>query len=382
MCALKRGKLKQIHARLIAINIKSNSTIVCLYEGEENIFTENIWYSNQEMKQCSTTGQQVNLRYKSILEVLKSKKLYTDEIEGIVCKGCLIEKCSSGTYVVDHNLKASFSEIDLNAKFTEEQLLIMGPLIAYEFYEKHHVNGYMINTVNIDEMIPVAKYTGIESIKRDSFFNALTQKSVAKRFCDKHGKRYDEINLIVAYLGNRITVGAHKNGKVIDVNNIAEGEGPFSPERAGSIPITELLKMCFSGNLTYEEIEEFMENKGGCVAYFDNSDFRVLVDSMQKGNDEAELLFNAMAYNICKEIGRCAVALEGHVYAILLTGRIAHCRAMVDYIKNKVVHLAPVHVYAGKEEMTNLVEEALRVIRGEEKEKICKTHRGINEKLN
>lgn len=372
MCALKRGKLKQIHARLIAINIKSNSTIICLYEGEENIFIENIWYSHQEMRQFNTIRQQINLRYKSILEVLKSKKLYLDDIEGIVCKGCLIEACSSGTYVVDENLKKSFSDIDFDEKFSEDWLLMMGPMIAYEFYEKHHVNGYMVNTVNIDEMVSVAKYTGLESVKRDSFFNALTQKSVAKRFCEKHGKKYEEINLIVAYLGNRITIGAHQCGRVIDVNNIAEGEGPFSPERAGSIPITELLKMCFNGNFTYEEIKEFMDKKGGCVAYFDNSDFRVLVDNMQKGDDEARLIFNAMAYNICKEIGRCTVALNGNVYAILLTGRIAHCKAMVDYIKNKVTHVAPVHIYAGKEEMTNLVEEVLRVIRGKEKEKLCK----------
>ncbi|SHK31105.1 butyrate kinase [Hathewaya proteolytica DSM 3090] len=365
-------KNSKIYPKILVVNVKLNSTVVCVYEGEENIFADTIWYSNQEMRNYITIEDQISLRIESVEQLLKNKRVYFDEIEGLVCRGFIVDKACSGTYVIDGNLYVALNYEDLTQRFNESKCLFTEPLLAYELCKKHNVSGYMVTTVNIDEMISQAKITGMKGIERDSFFNALTQKTVAKRFCKHHNKKYEKTNLIVAYLGNRMTIAAHKMGRVIEVNNTSEGEGPFSPERTGNLPMRELVKMCFSGNYIYEELKEIVQSRGGCTAYFGYKDFKVLMENVQKGDEMSKVVFDAMAYNICKEIAKCAIALEGQVYSIILTGRIAHSKIMVENIRNRVSSLAGVHVYAGKEEITNLVEEVLQVLRGEEKEIIYK----------
>ena len=368
MGPLKKRSKDKSYPRIVSVSVKLNSTIVCLYEGEDSIFSETLWYSNAEMKKYISIDEQVTLRAQSIISLFKNKKLYFDEIDALVCRGVILQSSNSGTYVLNGALISALDYYKREDRFTEDLFLFTEPLLCYELSKTKNVNAYMVTTVNIDEMMEEAKLTGIKGIKRDSYFNALTQKTVAKRFCRNHNKQYEKTNLIVAYLGNPMTIAAHKLGNVIEVNNTSQGEGPFSPETTGSLPMGDLIKMCFSGNFIYEEIEEIIESRGGCMAYFGYKDFRILMDNVQRGDEPSKKLFNAMAYNICKEIGKCSIALQGKIYGIVLTGRISHCKPMVDYIRNRVGALAPIYIYAGKEEMTNLVEEVLRVIRGDEKE--------------
>lgn len=372
MGSLKKRSKDKMYPRIVSINVKLNSTIVCLYEGESSIFSETIWYSNKEMESNVGVYEQIMLRTQSIILLFKNKKLYFDEIDALVCRGVILQCANSGTYVLNESLVEVLDYNKRDQRFTEELCLFTEPLLCYELSKRKNVNAYMVTTVNIDEMMDEAKLTGIKGIRRDSYFNALTQKTVAKRFCRNHNKQYDKINLIVAYLGNPMTIAAHKLGNVVEVNNTSQGEGPFSPETTGTLPMSELIKMCFSGNYIYEEIQDIIKNRGGCMAYFGYKDFRILMDNIQRGDESSEKLFNAMGYNICKEIGKCAIALEGQINGIILTGRISHCKPMADYIRNKVGSLAPIYIYAGKEEMTNLVEEVLRVIRGDEKEILWK----------
>jgi len=361
MCALRRDIKEKSGWKVLAINIKYNSTILAVFEGDKVIFVENLWHPISDIKKFDSIEDEAIYRYNFIVQVLNSKKIDIKNLSCVTVKGGILKNIESGTYIID---KLIVNELKHN--IYGEHSLNVGPIIAYKLYNEFKIKPYMINAVTVNEMEPIAKYTGIKGIERKSFFHALSQKSVAKRYAKNHNKKYEDLNIIVAYLGSGITIGAHKKGRVVDVNSSLEGEGPFSPERSGSIPMTSLLEMCFNKNFTYEELKELIEGKGGCVAYFNNSDLRSIVENIQNGDEGSRKIIEAMAYQISKEIGKCAVVLDGNVDAIILTGGIAYCRPIVDLIKNRVNRIASVHLYAGKDELTDMVEEAIRILNGDE----------------
>ena len=219
-------------------------------------------------------------------------------------------------------------------------------------------------------MEPIARISGMPEIERISIFHALNQKAVARRAAKDLGKAYEDVNFIVAHLGGGISVGAHRKGKVIDVNNALDGEGPFSPERTGGLPVSALMKLCFSGKYTLAEMKKKVTGNGGIVAYLGTNDGREVVKRMDEGDKEAALIFEAMAYQVAKDIGACGAVLEGDVDGVLITGGLAHNNILTNWITERVKFVGPVMIYPGEDEMIALAEGGLRVLRGEEEGKV------------
>jgi len=346
---------------ILAINPGSTSTKIAVFKDEEIIFEEKISHSTEDLKEFRTIFDQYQLRKKIILEAIENRKYNINNLNAVVGRGGLIKPVEGGTYRVNEKMIE-----DLKIGVLGEHASNLGGVLAYEIASKINAPAFIVDPVVVDEMEPIAKITGVPRIKRKSIFHALNQKAVAKRYAKKTGKKYEELNLIVAHMGGGITVGAHKKGKVVDVNNGLEGEGPFSPERAGSLPAMDVVNLIFNENMSREEMKKLIAGKGGLVAYFGTNDAREIGAMIDNGNTEAKLVYEAMAYRIAREIGACAVTLSGKVDAVILTGGLAYDTRLVNWIKERVSFIAPVEVFPGEDELKALAEGALRVLRGEE----------------
>jgi butyrate kinase len=245
----------------------------------------------------------------------------------------------------------------------------LGAIIANEIASQLGITAFIVDPVVVDEMDEIARISGMPEIKRISIFHALNQKAVARRVAADLNKKYEDMNLIIAHLGGGISVGAHKNGRIIDVNNALDGEGPFSPERTGSLPVSGLMKLCYSGKYTIDEMKKKVTGKGGLVAYLGTNDGREVVKMIEAGDKNAELIYKAMAYQVAKEIGACAAVLEGKVDAVCLTGGLAYDKLLIGWIREMVEFIGDVRVYPGEDEMIALAEGGLRVLRKEESAK-------------
>jgi len=216
-------------------------------------------------------------------------------------------------------------------------------------------------------MTEVARFTGHPDFQRKSIFHALNQKAVARSVAQKYGKKYEEMNFVVAHMGGGISIGAHEKGRVVDVNNALNGDGPYTPERSGTLPLTQLIKLCFSGEYTKSEIKKLIKGKGGLVAYTGTNDCTVIQQKIREGDKELELYYRGMAYQIIKWIGKMAAALRGEVDVIILTGGLAYDDGfLVPWISEKVSFIAPVEVVPGGDEELALALAASRVLRREE----------------
>ncbi|PKP18467.1 MAG: butyrate kinase, partial [Bacteroidetes bacterium HGW-Bacteroidetes-21] len=225
--------------------------------------------------------------------------------------------------------------------------------------------AYIADPVVVDELQDVARISGHPKIERISIFHALNQKAIARTHANSVGRKYEEMNIIVAHLGGGISVGAHLNGRVVDVNNALDGDGPFSPERSGSLPMGAFARMCFSGEVTLDQVKKMITGQGGFVAYLETNDAYEVEQRVKAGDEKAKLIHNALAYQVSKEIGSMATVLHGKVDAILLTGGIAYDKDFVDYVKEMTSFIAPVVVYPGEDEMKALAMNGLMVLRGE-----------------
>lgn len=350
---------------LLIINPGSTSTKVGVYEDETPILIEVIRHQSEEIGKFATIWDQFSFRKEVILSVLKEKNFDITALDAVVGRGGLLKPMEGGTYAINEPMLE-----DLKAGINGHHASNLGVIIAKEIAKALGIPAFTVDPVVVDEMQEVARISGIPEIERKSIFHALNQKAVAKRYAKESGKSCNELNLIVAHMGGGISVGAHKSGRVIDVNNALDGEGPFSPERSGGLPIGDLVKMCFSGKYTYDEIRKKINGKGGCVAYLNTNDLRIVEADALNGDSRAKLIIEAMAYQTAKEIGKCAAVLEGKVDTIILTGGIAYCNMVVDYIKERVSFIAPVTVYAGEDELLALAQGGLRVLNGEEKAKV------------
>lgn len=349
--------------RLLIINPGSTSTKIAVFENETQVMEETLRHTDEELAPYATILDQYTFRKNVILTALEAQDIDLEELDAVVGRGGLLKPMEGGTYRVDERVLA-----DLKSAVMGSHASNLGALIANEIAEQYQIPAYIVDPVVVDELEDLARISGMPEIQRISIVHALNQKAVARRAAKEAGKHYAEMNLIVAHLGGGISVGAHKKGRIVDVNN-ALGDGPFTPERTGGLPTDQLAKLCYSGQYTLEEMKKKLVGKGGLVAYLGTSDGREISRRIQEGDSYAEQIYQAMAYQVAKEIGAAAAVLEGDVDAILLTGGLAYDALLMGWIKKRVNFISPVILYPGEEEMKALAEGGLRVLSGEEQAK-------------
>jgi len=347
--------------RILAVNPGSTSTKIAIYDNEKEVFEMTLRHSNEEIDQYEKISDQYDFRKDVILAALNENGINLTKLSAVVGRGGLLKPIPGGTYAVNEKMLS-----DLKGAARGEHASNLGGMIAHEIANQLNIPSFIVDPVVVDELQPIARISGMPEIERISIFHALNQKAVARRYADEKGKKYSELNLIVAHLGGGISVGAHEKGHVIDVNNALDGEGPFSPERSGGLPVGDLAKLCFSGKYTHADIKKMIKGKGGLVAYLGTNDGRDVVKMIEAGDDRAKLIFEAMAYQVAKEIGSCAAVLKGKVDGILLTGGLAYGPLLTSWIKQRVEFIADVTIYPGEDEMIALAQGGLRVLRKEE----------------
>lgn len=350
---------------ILVINPGSTSTKLGLFKGLEEIFVENISHNAEELKDYKNITDQKDLRLSYILDFLEEKGVELDHLSAVVGRGGLLKPIPGGTYKVNEKMIE-----DLNKGIQGEHASNLGGILAKSIADKVNIPSYIVDPVVVDELQDVARLSGLPEIERASIFHALNQKAVARKYAKDNNKKYKNSNLIVAHLGGGISVGIHKDGKVIDVNNALSGEGPFSPNRSGGLPSFDLFEMCYDDNYSYEEIKKKLVGKGGVVAYLGTNDMIEVEDKVENGDKKAELVFKTMAYQTAKEIASLAPVTNGKIDAIILTGGIAYSDYFVEKIRDSVGFIAPIVIYPGEEELKALAAGAKRVLNGEEEAKV------------
>ena len=347
--------------KLLVINPGSTSTKIGVFEEEELVFEETLRHSVEELAPYNRVFDQYKFRKDIILKSLEKNNIDVSSLTGIIGRGGLLKPIEGGTYEVNHTMLE-----DLKIGVQGEHASNLGGIIAYEIAEEIGVKSYIVDPTVVDELEDVARISGLKDIERRSIFHALNHKAVARRHAESQARKYEDMNLIVVHLGGGVSVGAHKKGRVVEVANALDGEGPFSPERSGSLPVGDLVKLCYSGKYTHEDMKKMIKGNGGLVSYLDTNSAMEVAERIENGDEYAELIYYAMAYQVAKEIGACAAVLKGDVEGILLTGGIAHDKQFTNWIEEKVSFIAPVYVYPGEDELSALAEGGLRVLRGEE----------------
>lgn len=351
--------------RLLIINPGSTSTKIGVYDDAKPVFVKTVRHSSQKINSFEDVIHQLHFRKDIITEVLIKKKIDMKTLNAVVGRGGLLKPIRSGTYSVNEIMLQ-----DLKAAKVGQHASNLGAILASEIAKELNLPSFIVDPVVVDEMDEVARVSGMPEIERISIFHALNHKAVAKRYAKENNAKYEHLSLIIAHMGGGISVGAHKAGSVIDVNNALDGEGPFSPERSGGLPVGDLVKMCFSGKYTHDQIKKKITGQGGYTAYLNTNNAIEVENAAFSGDAKAKLISEAMGYQVAKEIGKCSCVLFGKVDAIILTGGLAYGKPMVDYIKERVSFIAPVVIYPGEDELLALAEGTLRVLKGEEEAKI------------
>ena len=346
----------------LIINPGSTSTKIGVFEDEKMIFDETLRHSTEEISQYASIVDQKDFRKKIITDFLAGKGIELKEFNVIVGRGGMLKPIPGGTYPVTDSLLE-----DLKIGKSGQHASNLGGILAREIGDEIGVPSYIVDPVVVDELQPLARYSGVPELPRTSVFHALNQKAVAKRYAKESGKSYDSLNLIVVHMGGGVSVGAHMNGKIVDVFNALDGDGAFSPERAGAVPSGALIKMCFSGKYTEKEVYKRIVGNGGFNAYLGTNDARVVEDMIKNGDKKAEEVYDAFVYQICKNVGAQAAVLSGKVDQIVITGGIAYSKMVIEKIKERIGFIAPITVYGGEDELLALCQGALRVMNGEEK---------------
>lgn len=346
----------------LIINPGSTSTKIGVFEDETLLFEETLRHSTEEIASYASIVDQKDFRKDIIVNLLKEKNFDIHSLNVVIGRGGMLKPISGGTYPVTDDLLA-----DLKVGVQGQHASNLGGILAREIGDSIGVPSYIVDPVVVDELMPEARYSGVPELPRVSIFHALNQKAVAKRYAKEAGKAYDSLNLIVVHMGGGVSVGAHKAGKVIDVFNALDGDGAFSPERAGGVPSGALIKMCYSGKYTEAEAFKKILGNGGFNAYLGTNDMRD-VDKMadEEGNAEAKLVRDAFVLQVAKDMGSMACVLEGKIDQIIITGGIAYDKYVVEGLKKKTGWIAPVTVYPGEDELLALAQGGLRVLNGEE----------------
>jgi len=350
---------------VLAINPGSTTTKIAMFKNSRPVFLKNINHSPDELQKFDKIIDQYEFRKETILSELSDAHIDITKIRAIVGRGGLVKPIKSGIYKINQQMKE-----DLKKSQFREHASNLGAFIADDLAKSIPGSIALIaDPVVVDELDDVARYSGHPKFKRQSIFHALNQKATARAYARLINRPYEELKLIIAHMGGGVSVGAHCEGRVIDVNQALDGEGPFSPERSGTLPAGDLAKYCFEEYVTLEEVKRMITGFGGLMAYLNtNSAYEVEIMA-QDGNKEARKIQDAMAYQIGKEIGALSAVLKGKIDAIILTGGVSHNTMVVEYIKSMVSFIGPVVVYPGEDEMHALAWNGLMVLKGEMKVK-------------
>ena len=359
------GEVLKVH-RILVINPGSTSTKIAVYRDTKPRLVETIRHSAEDLARFAKVTDQFTFRKEIILERLRNAREKIDEITAVIGRGGMIKPVESGVYEVNEAMKR-----DLIKGVMGEHASNLGGLIAEDIARSlPHARAFIADPVVVDELEDIARVAGHPLFKRKSIFHALNHKAISRIFAQQTGRKYEEMNLIVAHMGGGITVGAHERGRVVDVNQGLDGDGPFSPERSGTLPVGDLARLCYSGEYSLEEVKKMINGRGGLVAYLGTNDVYKINLMAEEGNEKAGFLLDAMAYQVAKEIGAMSTVLKGRVDAIILTGGIAFNTRVVDFIKVMVAHIARVVVFPGEDEMKALAMNALQALRGEKEVKV------------
>lgn len=346
---------------VLVINPGSTSTKIAVFADDKELFSENVSHSAEEIAAFPTIASQYEFREKHIRNTLASRGFDIKQLSCIVGRGGLLKPIPGGVYKVNEAMKA-----ELQAAPNGEHASNLGALIADALAREVGVPAFIADPVVVDELDDVARIYGHTLFRKRSIFHALNQKAVAKRWARENGKKYEQINAIVAHMGGGVSVGLHRQGRVVDVNNALNGEGPFSPERAGTLPAGDLAKLCFSGKYSEKEVLKMITGQGGMVSLADTNDMRVLEAKYHKDKDpQAALIYKAFLYNVGKAIGALAAANQGKIDTIILTGGIAHGKEVQDTLRDMTGWIAPVTVYPGEGELEALAQAGIGVLSGE-----------------
>lgn len=346
----------------LVINPGSTSTKIGIFEDETLLFDETLRHSTEEIERYDSITDQKDFRRDIILDFLKSKDFDVKTLDVVVGRGGMLKPIPSGTYAVNDALIR-----DLEIGVSGQHASNLGGILAKEIADSIGKPSYIVDPTVVDELCDEARVSGVPELPRISIFHALNQKAVAKRYAAEAGKDYNSLNLIVVHMGGGVSVGAHLQGKVVDVFNALDGDGAFSPERAGGVPSGALVKMCYSGKYTEKEAYKKILGGGGFNALLGTNDMRDVDKMIQEGNKEADLYRRAFIFQVSKDIGSMACVLSGKIDQIIITGGIAYDKAVVAGLKEHCGFLAPITVYPGEDELLALVQGGLRVVNGTEK---------------
>lgn len=347
--------------KILVINPGSTSTKVALFQGEKQVFKQTVSHDMHILKQFPNATDQIDYRKETILKALENANIDISDCAAFSGRGGGLAPCKGGAYEInDAILKDARS-----GKYADHPACL-GNLISYDFAKKYHARAFTVNPPSTDEFQDVARVTGLKNVTRFSNTHALNQKETAMRVAKEMGLDYHQANFIVAHLGGGVSIGAHRHGYVVDCDDNIKGDGPMAPTRVGSLPVRDVVDLCFSGKWTHDEILLYLSKTGGFVDHLGSSETLEIIKRIKNGDQYAKLIYDAFQYQVAKQIGAMAVVLNGKVDAIILTGGIANDEELTANLTEMVGFLAPVVVRAGEFEMEALAAGALRVLRGEE----------------
>ena len=344
--------------RIFVINPGSTSTKIAVYEDDKPVWMTGAHHPVSELAKFAHISDQYEYRKDFIMKRLEEAGIER-KFDAVIGRGGLLHPLTGGVYAVNEKMTDDLIHAE------REHACNLGALIAAEIAGECGCPAYIADPVVVDEMRPEARYTGFPGIERKSIFHALNQKAVARQYASSIGKKYEELRLIVAHIGGGISVGAHVYGRVVDVNNALDGEGPFSPERAGTVPSGQLVDVCFSGQYTKKQVKQMISGKGGLAELLGETDMITIDRKAEDGEEPYKSVIDAMMYTIAKQIGAMYVAMTGKVDAIILTGGIAHSDYCMDILRKQIDYLGEVVICPGENEMGSLAYNALGVLRGD-----------------
>ncbi len=352
--------------RVLAINPGSTSTKISVFDDDVSVFIETLRHKESEIAKFEGIIEQFEFRKELVIRALAEHNIKLTSLEAVVGRGGLVKSLSSGTYKINDKMKNDLSNPKLWGRIHASNL---GAFIADSIAKEVNIPAYIVDPVTVDEFEEIARISGCPQIERKSLLHALNLRYCGYSIAEKMGKEFIKTNQIGVHLGGGISVAAIKQGKLVDVNNAVLGMGPFSPQRAGALPIGDLLEMAFSGKYSHQQMKKMFTKTGGLIAYLGTDNGGKIIKMIQAGDKKAKLVFDAMLYQISKEVGACATVLEGKVDAIFLTGGLVYNDYVIEHLKRRISFIADVHIIPGEKEMEALTQGVVRVLKGLERSK-------------
>lgn len=351
--------------KVFAINPGSTSTKIAMFEGDKEVFSKNVSHDAEKLKEFKEISDQFDYRKETILKELAEAGQTLEGVDAFSARGGGLVNIEGGVYQVGEKLLEH-----ARVGYTVKHPATLGAQLADAFAKEYGGVAFVVNPPDVDEFTDVARVTGLKGVYRESRIHALNQKEIGIRYAAKLGKKYEDLNLIICHIGGGISVTAHNHGKMVDSNDIANGDGPMAPTRCGQLPVKDVVTMCFSGKYTEKEMREKITKTGGLVDHLGTSDAREVTEMIKNGNQYAKLIYDAMIYEIGKTAGSMAAVLCGKVDGIIFTGGISHDKYVVEKLTKMLGFIAPITVMAGEFEMEALAAGAIRVLSGKEEAKI------------